>query len=148
VAVVKSSIKPKAIPATATLIAEVPVVVVDVSRCGCLIESTRPLEPGTVGTLQLDVDGHEYVEDVRVARCTAVSGRGSTFRIGVEFLRTRRMPDLSLRHAVAHLMAPGPAQGSGRGTPQPASKDSPGDTIANGPSVPDRTTVTGGGSER
>jgi hypothetical protein len=96
-------------PLTATLIAEVPVVVVDVSRAGCLIESTRPLEPGVVGTLRLSVDGRDYVEDFRVARCTALSGRGSTFRIGLEFLRTRRVADISLRHAVTHLTGPGPS---------------------------------------
>jgi hypothetical protein len=97
--------KPKGVAATATLVAQVPVVVVDVSRCGCLIESTRPLEAGAIGTLQLNVDGNEYVEDFRVARCTALSGRGSTFRIGVEFLRTRRETDVSLRHAVTQLVS-------------------------------------------
>lgn len=107
---VYKSTKQKAVAPTATLIAQVPVVVVDVSRCGCLIESARPLEPGAVGTLQLAVDGHEYVEDFRVARCTALSGRGSTFRIGIEFLRTRRLPDVSLRHAVTHLVALNPGQ--------------------------------------
>jgi len=95
----------KNVPPTATLVAQVPVVVVDVSRCGGLIETTRPVDPGTIGTLQLVVDGRCYVEDFRVARCTALSGRGSTFRIGIEFLRTRRVADLSLRHAVTQLIA-------------------------------------------
>jgi hypothetical protein len=104
-----SPAKHKGIAATATLIAQVPVVIVDVSRCGCLIESTKPLEAGTVGTLQLTLDGRDYVEDFRVARCTAVSGRGSSFRIGVEFLRTRRETDVSLRHAVTQLVAIRPA---------------------------------------
>jgi hypothetical protein len=90
---------------TATLIAQVPVVIVDVSRSGGLIETTRPLDPGTIGTLQLVVGGRQYVEDFRVARCTSLSGRGSTFRIGIEFLRTRRVADASLRHAVTHLVA-------------------------------------------
>ena len=95
----------KNVAPTATLVAQVPIVVVDVSRCGGLIETTRPLDPGTIGTLQLVVDGRSYVEDFRVARCTALSGRGSTFRIGIEFLRTRRVTDLSLRHAVTQLIA-------------------------------------------
>lgn len=102
----------KPVPPTATLIAEVPVVVVDVSRCGCLIETTRPLDPGAVGTLRLGIEGREYVEDFRVARCTALSGRGSTYRVGVEFLRTRRMTDVSLRHAVTHLVALRPGAAS------------------------------------
>ena len=92
------------VPPSATLTARAVVVIVDVSRGGCLLETSRPFDPGTVGTLQLRVDGRDYVEDFRVARCTALSGRGATFRIGVEFLRTRRETELSLRHAVAHLV--------------------------------------------
>jgi hypothetical protein len=87
-----------------TLIAQHAVNVLDVSRGGCLLEATRPLDPGTVGTLQLSVNGREYVEDFRVARCTALSGRGSTYRIGLEFLRTRRVADSCLRHVVTHLV--------------------------------------------
>lgn len=119
----KNNSKQKGVRATATLIAQVPVEVVDVSRCGCLIESTRPLEPGTIGTLQLAVDGREYVEDFRVARCTALPGRGSTFRIGVEFLRTRRTADASLRHAVTHLVNPGATRPAGAVTADLAGGD-------------------------
>jgi hypothetical protein len=89
---------------TATLVAQASVQLLDVSRCGCLFESLRPMEVGTVGTLRLAVEGQSYVEDVRITRSTAVPGRGSTFRIGAEFLRTRRGPEQSLRHAIGHLL--------------------------------------------
>jgi hypothetical protein len=115
-----SSSTKKGVPATATLVAHVAVVVVDVSRCGVLIETTRPLDSGTIGTLQLVIDGSRYVEDFRVARCTALSGRGSTYRIGIEFLRTRRESDMSLRHAVTHLVARNAGGTTSNGGERPA----------------------------
>ena len=95
----------RAVPSTAALIARNAVNVVDISRGGCLLETSRPFEPGTVGTLELMLNGRAYVEDFRVARCLPLSGRGSTYRVGVEFLRTRREPESSLRYAVPQLVA-------------------------------------------
>jgi hypothetical protein len=88
----------------ATLVAQVPLLVLDVSHSGCLLESTQPLETGRVGTLRLALNGGWYVEDVRITRCQGVSGRGSTYHVGAEFLRTRRLPDQSLRHAVGQMI--------------------------------------------
>ena len=131
----------KAVVPTATLIAEVPVVVVDVSRCGGLIETTRPLEPGTIGTLQLVVGGRRYIEDFRVARCTSLSGRGSTFRIGIEFLRTHRVADVSLRHAVTHLIALN-AGGAGGGGSERAAEHAGNKGVRDEVSSVDRTVHT------
>jgi hypothetical protein len=90
---------------TAALVAEASVNVVDISRGGCLLESSRAFEEGTIGTLELVVAGQTYLEDFKVARCTALSGRGSTYRVGLEFLRTRRSAATALRHAIAQLVA-------------------------------------------
>jgi hypothetical protein len=88
----------------ASLVAQVPLLVIDVSNTGCLFESQQPLEPGRIGTVRLALNGGWYVEDIRITRCTAVPGRGSTYHLGAEFLRTRRLPDQSLRHAVGQLI--------------------------------------------
>ncbi len=89
----------------ASLVAQVPLLVIDISNSGCLFESHEPVEPGRIGTLRLALNGGWYVEEVRITRCTAVSGRGSTYHLGAEFLRTRRLQDQSLRHAVGVLIS-------------------------------------------
>jgi hypothetical protein len=91
-------------PVCATLVCELPVVLLDISRCGCLFECARPLMPAGVGTLTVTLGAREHVEDVRLARCVTMPGRGA-FRIGAEFLRTRRPPETSLRHAIDRLLA-------------------------------------------
>lgn len=88
----------------ATLVAQVPLLVLDVSHSGCLLETQHPMELGRIGTIRLALNGAWYIEDVRVTRSVAVTGRGSTYHVGVEFLRTRRPADQSLRHAVGHLI--------------------------------------------
>lgn len=88
----------------ATLVAQTPLVVLDISNGGCLLEAHQPVEPGRLGTLRLALNGAWYVEDIRVTRCTSVTGRGSTYHIGAEFLRTRRASNQSLRQAVSQII--------------------------------------------
>ena len=88
----------------ASLVAQVPLHVLDVSPGGCLLESQRPVDPGRVGTVRLALNGQWYVEDLRITRCIPVPGRGSTYHLGAEFLRTRRMPDQSLRQAIVQMI--------------------------------------------
>jgi PilZ domain-containing protein len=99
----------------ATLVAQTPLLILDVSQNGCLLESQQPVEPGRVGTLRMAINGGWFVEDVRVTRCVAVSGRGSTYHLGAEFLRTRRLPDQSLRSVVGQIIG-------GAGKPDPEVK--------------------------
>jgi hypothetical protein len=89
----------------ASLVAHTPLLVLDVSTRGCLFESRRPLEPGFVGTLRLALSGGWYVEDVRITRCVAVPGRGATYQIGVEFLRTHGVPEHSFRSVIGAMIA-------------------------------------------
>jgi PilZ domain len=79
--------------------------VLNVSRCGCLLETTSPLEAGTVAMLRVSIDGQEYSDDVRVIRCQHVEGAGSTYRVGVEFLWTTLPGVDSLRRILRILPA-------------------------------------------
>jgi hypothetical protein len=88
----------------ATLVRNVPVRVLDVSRCGCRLESSERLHPGTAGSLRLRLGGQNHEDDVRVARCQVREGAGSNYFLGVELLSTRRLHDQSIRLAVGHLV--------------------------------------------
>ena len=90
---------------SSTLVSHAPVSIIDVSRAGCLLETQRPMATGTIGTLRLAIEGQTYVADVRVTRCVVLPGRGSTYRLGVEFLPTRAAFGPSLRRAVDRLVA-------------------------------------------
>ena len=85
------------------LVGVVQVLVLDISESGCLLESHQPLDQGRTGTLRVPLNGGWQVEDLRVTRCVALPGGGSTYRVGAEFLRTPRSPDESLRHAIGRL---------------------------------------------
>jgi len=87
-----------------TLVGVVPVLVIDVSEGGCLLETHQPFEPGRTGTLRVTLDGGSHLEDLRVTRCLALPGRGSTYGVGAEFLRTPRSGGESLRHAIGRLI--------------------------------------------
>jgi PilZ domain len=111
-AVIKSAVDRQSL---AALVAQTPLLVLDVSQNGCLLESQQPVEPGRMGTLRLALNGGWFVEDVRITRCLAVPGRGSTYHLGAEFLQTRRLPDQSLRHLVGQIIG-------GAGNPDPEVK--------------------------
>jgi hypothetical protein len=77
----------------------------EISRAGCLLESSSQLPVGTLGDLAVEVDGEEYVDQVRIARCQAIAGAGNTHRLGAEFL-TLHMPGArSLRRYAVELAA-------------------------------------------
>jgi hypothetical protein len=63
---------------------EVPVRVVNISRSGCLLQVPRLVRAGTVGRLRLALDGGEYADDVRIARCAPLADVG--YGLGVELL--------------------------------------------------------------
>jgi hypothetical protein len=71
----------------------------EVSAAGCLVEVSRRLEVGSVVTLHLRFGTEEYDDDVQVARCQAIRGAGSVYRVGMKFLETPRHPR-SIRQAV------------------------------------------------
>ena len=79
--------------------------VLDVSVAGCLIEVDASLAPGTVGTLDVQIDGTVYRESVRVARI--VPARDITMRnqVGLEFLVLTPPGTESLRAVISRLSA-------------------------------------------
>jgi hypothetical protein len=80
---------------------------IDISRSGCLLESTRQVAPGSTGEICIDFDGRVFTEMVRVTRCRHIEGAGEIYRLGAEFIRTRPLHDGSLRRAVDTLIEAG-----------------------------------------
>jgi hypothetical protein len=77
----------------------------EISRVGCLLESSSPVAIGTVGALSVEVEGVEYVDQVRVARCQPLAGAGNTHQVGAEFLSLYMPGERSLRRYAAELAA-------------------------------------------
>jgi hypothetical protein len=86
----------------------IPTRLVEISLSGCLLESALRIEEGTVGALRLEVQGRSYSDDVRATRCVAIEGSGSSYLVGVEFLRTERSEDTSIRRVLSALNGPLP----------------------------------------
>jgi len=85
----------------AVLLRNLPLTVRDVSSSGCLIESSAPLQVGTVGWLEVEFEGERRFEWFRIAR---VHTRGeSAFLAGVEFLPLAAAGADSLRSAIGRL---------------------------------------------
>jgi hypothetical protein len=89
----------------ATLTRELSVRIIDVSAFGCLVETRRRMEVGTIGTLQLRLGGQECTDDFEVVRCEAVQGVRNVYHVGVRLLWTRPRKAGSIRYAVASLQA-------------------------------------------
>lgn len=88
----------------ATLVWTVPVRIVDVSRSGCRLESSRWVHTGTTGQLRLSLDGGDHEDDIRIARCQVREGAGRNYFLGAELLRTRRLNARSIRLAIGRLI--------------------------------------------
>jgi hypothetical protein len=82
----------------------VPMRLIDIGRSGCLLESHQRVENGTLGELRLQVDDETFVDDVRVTRCVLVEGSGSLYRVGAEFVQTRRPGEQSIRRAMTSML--------------------------------------------
>jgi len=89
----------------ATLVRSVPVRLIEVSRGGCRLECTRPIESGTSGQLAIELAGLLRVDDVRVARCQQRMGAGAVYQVGAELLRTRRLGRRTVRMAIRRIIS-------------------------------------------
>jgi hypothetical protein len=94
------------------LVREIGVRIINVSGTGCLIESQRRMEVGTVGTLRLQFGNGEFVDDIQVGRCQAIAGAGSVYHIGIKFLWTTPRHPRSIRYAIRHYFGTTPEPGT------------------------------------
>jgi hypothetical protein len=70
----------------AVIVRELAVRLVNCSRAGCLFEADKAIDPGTVGTLSLVIDGHELADHILVVRCQAIAGAGPLHHVGARLL--------------------------------------------------------------
>jgi hypothetical protein len=70
----------------AVIAREFAVRLVNCSRAGCLFEAQRAIDPGTVGTLSLVIEGHELADHILVVRCQQIAGAGPLHHIGARLL--------------------------------------------------------------
>lgn len=82
---------------------QVSVRLLNISGAGCLLESRCRLELGTTGSVRLTHNREQYRDDIRVTRCQALEGAGSTYLVGAEFLWTRCPYKQSLRRVIRRL---------------------------------------------
>lgn len=86
----------------AALIRGISVQVRDLSTGGCLLETRAYLPVGTVGVLEMDIEGKRCVEWFWIRRTVATQGRSGAYLIGAEFLVPVAVAgETSLRNAVA-----------------------------------------------
>ena len=91
------------LPALGVLIRRVPVRVRDVSTSGCLLETLDALIEGTVGQLEVVLDGETHSEPLRVCRSARSPGSPWPWRSGASFLALAAPPPASVRNVVARF---------------------------------------------
>jgi hypothetical protein len=74
--------------------------VLNCSPSGCLLETSAPIEVGTVGSLTLTMDGHELLDHLVVVRCQPKQGAGSVYHVGAQFLWLGSLTRHTLRGAL------------------------------------------------
>lgn len=76
----------------------------DLSTGGCLLETRAYLPIGTVGVLDMEIEGKRCVEWFRIRRTQATHGRSGAYLFGAEFLLPVAVAgDSSLRGAVRRV---------------------------------------------
>ena len=81
--------------------------VVNISGSGCLLECDSPVADGTTGSLTVLFDGRQYLDDIRITRCSGRAG-ASGYDLGAEFLWTTKPGPDSLRRLIASLRSASP----------------------------------------
>jgi PilZ domain len=70
----------------ATLTRHLRVRVLNCSADGCLLETTAPLEVGTVGNLRVTFSGRQLEDSIQVVRCVLMKGTKVVHHVGARFL--------------------------------------------------------------
>jgi hypothetical protein len=81
----------------ASLTTDIRVRVLNVSAAGCLMETRRALEIGSVATLRMTLAGGDFEDTVQIVRCQEITGAGTIFHLGASFLTTAAPSIESLR---------------------------------------------------
>ena len=84
----------------ATLTSDIRVRVLNVSEAGCLVETNRELEIGTVATLRITFAGGDFEDTVQIVRCQQIGGAGAVFLVGTMCLTTAAPSIESLRYLI------------------------------------------------
>ena len=82
----------------AALSTDIRVRILNVSSAGCLVETGRPLEIGSVATLRITFGGGDFEDTVQIVRCQEITGAGSVYHVGTMFLTTTAPSIESLRY--------------------------------------------------
>jgi PilZ domain-containing protein len=83
----------------AALATDIRIRVLNVSAAGCLVETQRQLEVGTVATLRLTFAGGDFEDTVQVVRCQEIKG-AAVYQVGTTFLTTAAPSVESLRYLI------------------------------------------------
>ena len=87
----------------AALVRQVPLRLLDVSVSGCLFESPASISDGSVGALDVAIDGQHCRETVRICRTVRMRGRVWPWITGAQFLTLAPPSPASLRRVAAAL---------------------------------------------
>ena len=83
-----------------SLATDIQVRVLNISGAGCLVETKRPLEIGSVATLRIGFAGGDFEDTVQIVRCQQITGASGVFHLGANFLTTTPPSIESLRYLV------------------------------------------------
>jgi|SRR5689334_1937545 len=90
----------------ASLATDIRVRVLNISGAGCLIETMRALEVGSVATLRINFAGADFEDAVQIVRCQQITGAGPVFHLGAAFLTIAAPSIESLRNVVRRQSGP------------------------------------------
>jgi len=88
---------------TAVLLDDVVARVLDISAGGCLLEAAKYLAVGTVGALDLELEGTRRLEWFRISRVNPSPGQGGRWLAAVEFLPLTVAGTDSVRGAIGRM---------------------------------------------
>jgi hypothetical protein len=74
------------------------------SPTGCLLETSAPLDVGTIGSITLTIDGEELHDHVRIVRCQPLAGAGERYHVGVQFLWVGALTRHTLRGGLGRTL--------------------------------------------
>jgi hypothetical protein len=60
--------------------------VLNCSADGCLLETTAPLEVGTIGNLRVNFNDRDFEDAIQIVRCMPMKGTETVHHVGARFL--------------------------------------------------------------